>query len=274
MYNHFRSDAKSAISRAKAELDKGEDHRLKYAALELRMAIEAITYDRLQAYKSEMTLEDFETWQPKKVLQQLLEIDPTADKEVTIAVGLEETPGKEADNLNLLGTDTPLTLRTIKHHYDALGYYLHIPTIKQLKKSPSGKTDRLRKRCEEILEALEQVLKSPVFNCTLGTFSTIECDRCKANIRKRLIPGRKEIEAKCLECSAPYKLEDLGDGKTGWTRMLTEIPCPSEGCNDSITIWSDELQEGANWQCSTCKEKFIIGLGITKYDPPHSSDNS
>ena len=48
-----RSRARSALASAQSELASNEDQRLKYAALELRMAIESVTYDRALAYKSE-----------------------------------------------------------------------------------------------------------------------------------------------------------------------------------------------------------------------------
>ena len=43
---NFRHRAREALARAKAEIDSGEPERLKYAALELHMAIEAVTYER------------------------------------------------------------------------------------------------------------------------------------------------------------------------------------------------------------------------------------
>ncbi len=53
MKHDFRSKAREALQRAKNELDAGVDERLRYAALELRMCIEAITYDRAQSFIDE-----------------------------------------------------------------------------------------------------------------------------------------------------------------------------------------------------------------------------
>lgn len=51
---NYRSDARTHLTDAIEELAVGEDRRLKYAALELRMAMEAVTYDRALAYKDEL----------------------------------------------------------------------------------------------------------------------------------------------------------------------------------------------------------------------------
>ena len=42
----FRHEARQALARAKALLAQGDDQALRYAALELRLTLEAIAYDR------------------------------------------------------------------------------------------------------------------------------------------------------------------------------------------------------------------------------------
>ncbi len=51
---NYRNDARNSLKRAIAELAQADDERLKYAALELRMTMEALTYDRALAYKDEL----------------------------------------------------------------------------------------------------------------------------------------------------------------------------------------------------------------------------
>ena len=85
----YRGEARTLLELARRELDSGDDIRLRYAALNLRLAMEAITYDRAYAYRAEIPPQEYETWQPKKVLQLLLEIDPNVDKDSTIRFGLE-----------------------------------------------------------------------------------------------------------------------------------------------------------------------------------------
>lgn len=63
---NFRQSAREAIVRAKEELATGNLHRLRYAALELRDAMEALTYDRALAFKDEIPPEEYKTWQPRK----------------------------------------------------------------------------------------------------------------------------------------------------------------------------------------------------------------
>ena len=72
---NYRNEARLRRDAAKHELATGDDTRLRYAALELRMSMEALTYDRALAFKAEFPPNEYETWQPKKVMFVLLEIN-------------------------------------------------------------------------------------------------------------------------------------------------------------------------------------------------------
>jgi hypothetical protein len=84
----FRSVARHAVSAAKVELASGDSDRLLYAALQLRMAVEALTYERAHAYRGLLPPAQCGAWQPRKVMQALLEMDPLADQGGTLLVGL------------------------------------------------------------------------------------------------------------------------------------------------------------------------------------------
>ena len=74
-------------------MDSGDAARLPYAALRLRMALEALIYERADAYRPYIDLSDSDTWQPSKIMDALLSADPNAAKGITVAMGLEETYG-------------------------------------------------------------------------------------------------------------------------------------------------------------------------------------
>ena len=166
----YRNDARRELARAKDELASADDERLKYAALELRMAMESLTYDRALAYKDEFPPAEYQAWQPRKVMALLLEIDPNADKDSSLAFGIEPALGVTPDEMQSLGTECVLNMATIKRHYDALGSYLHVPTIKQRKDSAKLDPVKFRARCDEIAAYLTDVLASPMWNATIGIF--------------------------------------------------------------------------------------------------------
>ncbi len=133
------------------------------------MAMEALTYDRALAYKDEFPPNEYETWQPRKVMAVLLEIDPMADKDSSLAIGIEDQNGAPAPEMNSLGSEKVLDLRTLNKHYDALGSYLHVQSMKKVRTGKTLDFSKMRERCEKIATFVAQVLSSPVFNVTLGS---------------------------------------------------------------------------------------------------------
>ena len=134
MKHDYRNDAWEALDRAKHELESNDPGRLKYAALELRMAMEALTYDRAQAYADEIPPTEYDTWQPRKLLMLLLEIDPYADGDSIVHMGIEEEYGKPAKEMKPVGAEEVLNLSVLRRFYDALSARLHVPTPRQLQK--------------------------------------------------------------------------------------------------------------------------------------------
>lgn len=264
---NFRHEARECVARAKALLVQSNDHALKYAALELRMAMEALIYDRMSAYKNEIPKSLYETWQPKQVLKRLLEIDPHADVAATISFGVEETPGVQAKVMTSLGTDTPLSLKDIKGYYDAFGFYLHKPTIKQLEAGNSGDLVRLRERCEDVVAILDKVLSSPVFNWTMGNFSVCPCFRCQKDIKRRITEADGEtFTVTCPECGALHNIEKVGDNFR-WQPAAKFVPCGYTGCDGGLKLWDDEIVRGQKFQCEKCGESNELALVVKPSEP-------
>lgn len=258
--HQYRTLARQATDRAKALLATDNDNQLRYAALELRFAMEALTYDRAQAYAREIPPDELETWQPDKVMKVLLEIEPTADKSYTLSVGTEPYPGGTPKKMHTLGTDTVFSLADLKKHYHAVGSALHTPTMQQMAKPFDAA--KLRVRLEAIVQNLTKSLDSPVRNVTLGNFASLACERCNKPIRKRLPHGQDVVEATCFSCGAQYQLSLLDGGKVLWEPQLGEIVCATEACSEVLVFWRDEIKVGARLECKQCHQKYRIDYGI------------
>ncbi len=265
---NYRHSARESLSRAKAELATLDVYRLRYAALELRDAMEAVTYDRALAFKDEIPPEEYRTWQPRKLMAVLVDIDPSIGMTSTIAVGIESEYGKPAENMETLGTDQVLTLKDIKTHYDAIGSHLHMPSLEQLETGKIADPAKLRSRCEAVVATLEAVLSSPVHNVTLGDFALLaECmnEACRRPVRKRIPHGKTEIEAECFECKATYTVVAHPGGVVEFKPKVTLVGCPSEGCSERFPLWPHELKSGTHWRCR-CGSHNGIGLAAHKIE--------
>ncbi|BCI66356.1 hypothetical protein [Acetobacter aceti] len=68
------------------------DERLKYAALEIHMAMESLTYDHALTYKDEFPPAGYETWQPRKVMA-IVSVVAGAVPSAPVAPGYPAAPG-------------------------------------------------------------------------------------------------------------------------------------------------------------------------------------
>lgn len=265
----YRFRAKNSLKSALVELSSNDDQRLKYAALELRMTIESVTYDRALAYKDEFPPQEYETWQPRKIMLVLLEIDPHADIDSSLSFGLEPASREQKATMRTIGSENVFNLSTIKKHYDALGSFLHVPSMKQ-----TGSTIdyvKMRKRCEVIAITLSEVLASSIYNVTLGMFSKFDCVECKKTIRKRIPWKLDTLDGNCFNCEASYTLTRLSDGQVRMDPHQHEIPCANTKCGHIAVILRREIENGRGWTCTKCNGRNVFQLSLSH--APYASGN-
>lgn len=235
---------------------------MRYAALELRLAMEALTYDRAQAYRKELPLDALAKWQPQKLMDALIEIDPTAGSTYTLRIGEEPEPGVAPETMSTLGTDVVFGLEEIRNHYHAVGSFLHMPTMQKLSEGKGWDPEKARQRLVDTAQKIEASLNSPVWNFTLGNFSNFECLRCDKLIHKRVPHGKSELVAKCIHCNAPHAGRLLDGGRVAWEPMTRHAPCQTPDCRQVFNLWLDEIKQGACWECPECHKSYRIDLGI------------
>lgn len=247
----FRSLAEKSLARAKQEFEANDPVRLRYAALDLRDALEALTYDRAKAFKDDIPPADYKTWQPRKLMAVLVSFDPSIGETSTLSIGVEKEYGEPAppENMKLLGTDHVLSLAHLKKHYDAVGSYLHMPTLEQLQSGKSPDLDKLRGRCKTVIELVETILSSSVWNVNIGRITKLDkCmnEDCNKPVRKRVPSNKDSFDAQCFECSAEYKITLTGSGKAEWQPKQEDVPCSTEGCTEVFRLWPHQLKIGTS----------------------------
>ena len=262
MKPNFRHRAREALEKAKLKMVTGDDDDLIDAALRLRMAMEALIYERAATYADELGPEQMKTWQPKHLMDRMLEVDPHADQSVTLSYGIEPSYGETPETMTLLGTDHVLKLETLKKHYNALGSYLHTPTIEQIEDNKHHNMQKLRARCEDIVVAIEQVLASRVWGTALSNSGTFNCVNCETVIKRRLSRTVEHRKIECWECGATYTMSHISDGKVHFDPRQLAVPCVVENCETENYIWENEVTPGLKWECHKCGILQKLDYGV------------
>ncbi len=255
--------ARVALKKCDTKMGTGDDDDLRDAALQLRMAMEALTYERAVTYADELGPDKMKTWQPKRLMDRMLEVDPQADTAATLSFGLEPTYGSPPESMTMLGTDNVLKLATLKKHYDALGSYLHTPTLAQLEQNKPHNMTKLRSRCEKIIEAIKTVLASKVWGTSMANRGEIDCFVCDKPVRRRLIHGVEVRKVECWECQATYNMSRTDEDQVLFEPRQSAIPCISSDCDAVNYLWEKEFGVGLEWDCQACATKQKLAYGVS-----------
>ena len=118
---------KSPLNNAKSLIHSGDEEKLVYACLELRLAIESHVYRKLEFHsKRHGTKLLYKNWQPNKAIKILDQIEPKAN--VSYRLSIAKETGEDVKKLDYkpLGSHHAISVSWINKTYNKLGSFLHL----------------------------------------------------------------------------------------------------------------------------------------------------
>ncbi|MEW5688189.1 MAG: hypothetical protein AB1942_24995 [Pseudomonadota bacterium] len=198
----FRAEAREHLKAAKKMLADAGEASARYACLELRMTIEAMTYELFALYLKEMPRSAISQWPPNKVIRELLAADPLADQTSAVRIRRARASG-EAQSAAFEADDHRFTAKWASKAHNALGSFLHTPTVGQRERGLANQDQAMRAKCAEVLRELEPMVSRPYFHFTMAEFVTVDCE-CKATFKRRPNVLAKDPVAECVGCGARW----------------------------------------------------------------------
>lgn len=263
---NYRNSARTHAANARNFLDAELSlESVRYAALELRMALESLVYERATKYLGELHGASYKSWQPAKVFAEMLEVDPDVPQgTATISFGLEERYGEPAKPTHAM-VENSISTKDLNRHYHALGSFLHSPTIAQLDSGVVISAKAISARCQEALDVVEKALQSTAFNVDFRVTKNWDCKRCSHTNSARVLtmqPGDERV-VKCTECGSPHKLECVKEDLWSIQPMYYQgVPCPAQSCNHQTPIWEDQSHHNSTFSCGACRTEIRLVLGV------------
>ncbi len=220
----FREFARQHVGAAK-RLMLGTDDELRYACLELRLAIEALAYDTLQSYSEDV--DDavnlaYREWQPSKVLKALCDYDPIADRALRIElweVGSDENPKRERPMFT--GVDDRFTAEWAEKAHRSMSSFLHQRTISQIRRGKYIDRIVMLREAKRVIGRLEAILASPIHGTRSSLRFGYSCPDCGGHISVAMLPLLLMGQAKtsCSSCGAEWEASSGGeDGAPKFTQ--------------------------------------------------------
>lgn len=263
----YRAQAQLHFAAAEKLLEANDDSSGRYACIELRMSIEAVCYGLLCLYLPELSKSKATVWQPKKVLDELLEID----KHVTTPRTLSIQDPKSGEWVDIGTTDYRFSVKWARKAHNALGNALHVPTVDQLVKNEESSPSDFRQRCDEYISQLRQVLDSQSWHITMtGPGWKIRCD-CGFEMHRRTENIEIGSEIICSSCGRIYEVARISEDKIDVELRKLRWKCLK--CGDENGTPEFELVENVITNCRTCKEqtKMRKVWGMFQQEPASES---
>lgn len=238
-----------SLAKANAHIERGGADDLRYAALELRICLEAITYRKLGGMKKYLSEKQLATWQPPQAVKMLLEIDPNADQDFILNGGFEPSLGAPPKHMFRLGEHLTFKSGWLRRHYNKLGSYLHQSNPFALRPAEGISAGYLA----EVATDVARVLQSTIHSAWFGASYSFTCKLCESGITvtEARVAGGSPISCFNSNCIAQYLPEKTTDTKVVFKHMATAFECLT--CENQIKLDEVRIAIGTEFACKTCK---------------------
>lgn len=245
---------------AKEHLASGDDARLRYAALELRLCLESITYQKLETYTKRLPQEVLRKWQPPQALKALLQFEPGADRNFTLRRSRETEVGVPSGQWSMVGEHHTVRHAWLRENYNRLGSYIHLENPLAERKGQKSSAE-IRAALEKIVVELEATVASRM-DASFASVISFECDVCNKKVACNAEALEKNPRAVCLDpdCETEYEAEKDEAGE--WTFRIPTVPVNCHKCSEVMELERRLIQAGNQFICPSCGARYRIGLGM------------
>lgn len=226
------------IERIKALLAENTEQSVTYAALEARLALEKVCYDRLRQAHDYISHAQLGAWTPGGVVKSLIaDVGGHVADTLTLFISKEPAvPGVEPaeDDWVEVGTQIGVDAKRITELWNALsGLALHVrlPKSKDDDIPDYGDRDGIRAKVEEALVELERLSKASMVFSGIGEEVSVDCPMCGEKNKRRASVLQEGRSVYCInpECKASWKVRKQGK-EFYFEDETADFPC--QGCGE------------------------------------------
>ncbi len=255
------------IERIQALLNDDTEQSVTYAALEARLALEKVCYDRLRQRHDYISHAQLRRWQPGAVVNTLMaEVDPHVAHGGTLSMSRKPAePGVEPDDADFveIGTEVGFDSKRIAKMWQALANLaLHVRLPKHKADHISDYADKaqIRAKVDEVVVELERLARGTMTfsGVPIGGDVSFVC-RCGEKNRRRASLLHHGQSVSCInpDCMASWKATKEGDEFT-FESETVDVACSECGKPNLIDrrhVLAMRYDEHASFNCHACGEK-------------------
>lgn len=271
-------DIKKRIATIEALLAEGSAPSVTYAAMECRLTIEIICYERFLHSQEYISTSDLKNWQPKAVVKQVSEeanelIDKGFELHISttpVQKGAEPQTKEDYEALKYVkvGQQVGFKISKMGSLWNALSRVaLHVDYSKGKDDlSVYGDVGAIKAKVSEALAGFRKFEPNTLIGGGFGTNYNFSCDTCGAQIKRKaaLLKDAQVIGCITPTCDESYAIHRNGDEIT-YSRRTSVIKCI--GCSRVVefpTRRAESLRYGDTLviDCPMCNAKTNVSLQI------------
>jgi hypothetical protein len=271
---------KIQIDRIQGLISQGGIEHITYAALECRLALERVCYERLSLAHEYISSDDIGRWQPRDVVNKLIaEVDPHVASSCTVSVsrrvrrieGDEQSGDEDEEEYVEIRKQAGFDAKKLGKIWNALGNFLHVPLPKTKTDIQTfGNAENIKAKIAEAIALLEEVRKGNLLWSGVGELVRFEC-YCGAKNKRRAEPLREGQVVSCInpDCPESWTVCLNGDA-VGFQPRVARITCTA--C-ELVTEYPEGVllslkRENALRFCCGCGEETFLAWRLVKVDKP------
>lgn len=245
-----------------------------YAALECRLAIERICYERLRLAHDYISHDDLKKWQPRDIVKVLIqEVDARAAETFTLSISKSPIPEGspeptleeyQAMDFVLVGTHVgfdPNRLGRLWNALAKLALHVSLPTSKADHVPRYGDKGAIKKKVSEALAEIKRIGEGTLMSTGVGEEVSFECS-CGSKNKRRL---ELLIDGQIVSCINPDCDESYGFVKSdlSFGRRTFEIICRACSIQRDIPkkmVEKLRADQHIHFDCEGCRETIYVSL--------------
>lgn len=263
------------IERAREHLESEDTHRLRYACLELRYALELIAYHKLEFRLDKVSPEEIAAWQPGRVIDILMElVDEYLDMSYTLQIA-EDSKSASEGKFSHFRKIRGISPRQLGKHWQKISSYLHAQKPKEKGDKPAEPDSKtLKPYLEEVIQYVEEITETGS-DAYFSSPVTFACEKCKQKIvrNRKLLKHETIVQCQNPNCNASYVTEIKNDE---FIFDLYRLPIDCKNCGASAYFDANVfLKMNTNkfviLECNKCKTRYAAGWSLA-YGPATEVD--
>lgn len=268
------------IDRIKALLEQDTEASMTYAALECRLALEKVVYDRLRQRHAYISHDQLRRWQPGAVINTLIsDVDAHLTDTMTLSIG--KNPAREGVKLEdeeyvKVGTEVGFDAKKIVKMWNAvarLALHVRLPKDKDDHIPDYGDKAEIRAKVLEVVAELERLAKGTMTFSGIGMEVSFDCSCGTTNKRReKLLREKQHIHCINPDCKNTWKVTKEDD-EFVFESVTADINCDKCGATNCIPwrfFWEMKYDQHGTFSCHTCRHKNVVAwrLALARNNPP------